>query len=158
MNYATITPDGEFARHTGDIDWRAAVGPEGQVRVSLHSALAVAAWVNDCGLRFPDRYPRNITGSCVLAALGASHQPYAGTIVFTGWDATNMLRGLSEIVPLLPARADAVETLTADVRRALAGDPPRDLSPSWGEQIREIAEHVRSAPTPTLKIRGLRLP
>jgi hypothetical protein len=32
------------------------------------------------------------------------------------------------------------------------------MSPSWGEQIREYAEHARTAPTPGITIRTVRLP
>ncbi|MET9122937.1 hypothetical protein [Streptomyces sp. NPDC004528] len=153
MTYALLTTDGELTRHDGEVDWRAALGPEGRVRVSLFPNMAVAAYVNDCGLRYPDRYPRNEVGSCLLASLGAAVEPYAGTVVFVGWNPANTYRGLSEIEPLHPTIADAVADIHAEVRRALAGDTPRGLSPSWGEQMREIAKHARTAPTPTLTVR-----
>jgi len=158
MSHVLLTPGGELTRHDGEVDWPAAVGPEGRARVSLMPSLAVAAYVNDCGHAFPDRYPRNIVGSALLAALGAVPRPYAGTIVFVGWNAANTARGLLEIVPLQASLADAVADVHADVRRALAGDPPRDMSPSWGEQMREIAEHARTAPTPTLTVRTVTRP
>jgi hypothetical protein len=121
-------------------------------------SLALAAYVNDCGRASPDRYPRNIVGSCLLAALGAAPHPYAGTIVFVGWKAANTVRGLIEIVPLQVALANAVADVHADVRRTLAGDAPREMSPSWGEQMRELAEHARTAPTPTLTVRTVTRP
>lgn len=158
MSYALLATDGELSRHEGEVDWEAALGPEGRVRVSLLPNLAVAAYVNDCGLRYPDRYPRNEIGSCLLVALGASPQPYAGSIVFVGWNAVNTARGLIEIEPLRPQLVDMVEEIHGDVRRALAGDVPRELSPSWGEQMREIAELARTAPMPTLTVRPVRLP
>ncbi|MFE2469787.1 hypothetical protein [Streptomyces mirabilis] len=157
MSYALLATDGELSRHDGKVDWQTALGPEGRVRVSLLPNLAFAAYVNDCGLRYPDRYPRNEVGSCLLVALGANPQPYAGSIVFVGWNAANTARGLIEIEPLFPAIADMVDEIHGDVRRALAGDQPRDLSPSWGEQMREVAEHVRTAPTPTLTVRPVTL-
>ncbi|MGV4984570.1 hypothetical protein ACVB8X_14205 [Streptomyces sp. NRAIS4] len=158
MSYALITTDGDFAWDPGAIDWDTIIGPEGKARAGLHPSFAVAAYVNDVGLCLPDRYPRNIVGSCVLAAFGAAPQPYAGTVAFVGWDAANTLRGRSEIVPLTLARANSLADVHADVRRALAGDPPRAMSPSWGEQIREYAEHARTAPAPTLTMRPVRLP
>ncbi|WP_262059735.1 hypothetical protein [Streptomyces sp. STR69] len=158
MSHLLLTADGELSRRDGDVDWPAAVGPEGHARVSLMPSLALAAYVNDCGHAFPDRYPRNIVGSCLLAALGAAQHPYAGTIVFVGWNAANTARGLIEIVPLQDALADAVTDVHSDVRRALAGDAPRELSPSWGEQMREIAEHARTAPAPALTVRTVARP
>ncbi|MEU8907039.1 hypothetical protein [Streptomyces mirabilis] len=157
MSYALLATDGELRRHDGAVDWQAALGPEGHVRVSLLPNLALAAYVNDCGLRYPDRYPRNEVGSCLLVALGANPQPYAGSIVFVGWNAANTARGLIELESLRPALVDMVEEIHGDVRRALAGDPPRELSPSWGEQMREVAEHVRTASTPGITFRTVTL-
>ncbi|MFJ4365128.1 hypothetical protein ACIP4S_13350 [Streptomyces chartreusis] len=158
MRYAIIGTDGELTTHEGEPDWDTLVGPEGKVRVGLMPSLALAAYVNDCGHAFPDRYPRNVVGSCVLAALGAAPEPYAGAVVFVGWNAANTLRGQIEIVPLRPHLADSVADIHAEVRRALAGDLPRELSPSWAVQIREIAEYVATAETPGLTIREVRLP
>ncbi|MGW1796862.1 hypothetical protein ACWCQN_12835 [Streptomyces sp. NPDC001984] len=156
MRHAIIAPDGELTHHDGELDWDTLVGPEGPARVRL-PGLTVSGWVNDVGHRFPDRYPRNITGSCVLVALGAAIQPYAGPVVFTGWDDDNTALGLLEICPL-PQPVAALDNIHGAVLKALAGQTPRELSPSWAEQIREIAEHVRTAPTPTLTVRtvGLR--
>lgn len=158
MSHLLLAPDGELRRHDGDVDWPTAVGPEGRARVALKPGLAVAAYVNDCGHAFPEHYSRNIIGSCLVAALGAAPGPYAGTIVFVGWNAANTARGLTEIVPLSTGVANAVADVYADVRRALAGDAPRDMSPSWGEQMREIAEHARTAPAPTLTVRTVTRP
>ncbi|MFK0172671.1 hypothetical protein ACIQU5_28130 [Streptomyces sp. NPDC090306] len=153
MSYLLITPNGDLTRHTGPIDWDAAVGPEGHVRVRLNSAFNMAAYVNDCGFSVPDRYPRNIPGTCLLQSLGAAAQPYAGTIAVVGWDAEAGRRGYSEIAPLAPHIADNVEAIHGDVLRVLAGDEPRELSASWGEQMREIAEDARTAPAPGLTVR-----
>lgn len=156
MRYATITPEGELAHHDDEPDWRALLGPEGKARVGLRG-LAVTGWVNDVGLLRPDRYPRNIVGSCVLAALGARIQPYAGPVVFTGWNPANTPLGLLEIEPL-PQPIEYLDVVHGAVLKVLAEQTPRDFSPSWAEQIREIAEHARTAPTPTLTIRPVRLP
>ncbi|EST24493.1 hypothetical protein [Streptomyces roseochromogenus] len=155
MRYATITPDGELAHHDDEPDWHALVGPENKARVSLRG-LAVTGWVNDVGLLLPERYPRNVIGSCVLASLGAAVQPYAGTIVLTGWNPDNTPRGLLEIEPL-PQPVHHLDTVHGDVLKALAGQTPRELSPSWAESMREVAEHVRTAPAPSLTLRPVRL-
>lgn len=155
MRYAIVGVDGELTHHDGELDWDTVIGPEGWARVRLHPSLAVTGFTNDVGLLFPDRYPRNITGSCVLAALGAPVQPYAGPVVFTGWNSDNTARGLLEICSL-PEPVDTLDTVHGDVLKALAGQTPRELGPSWAEQMREIAEHVRTAPTPGLTIRTLR--
>ncbi|MET9081382.1 hypothetical protein ABZX77_05675 [Streptomyces sp. NPDC004237] len=155
MRYAVIATTGDLAHHDGAIDWTAVIGPEGKARVSL-PGLAVAGWVNDVGLRFPARYPRNITGSCVLAMLGAAIQPYAGAVAFTGWNPANTPLGLLEIESL-PQPIAHLDVLHGAVLKALAGQNPRDFSPSWAEQVREIAEHVRTAPTPGITIRTVTL-
>lgn len=156
MRYAVITPDGELTHHDGALDWRAVLGPEGRARVNL-PGLALSGWVNDCGLLDPKRYPRNIVASCVLIALGAAEQPYAGPVVFTGWNPDNTWRGLTEICSL-PQPVEHLDVVHGDVLKALAGQTPRELSPSWAEQMREYAEHVRTAPTPGITIRPVRLP
>ncbi|MFF3847982.1 hypothetical protein [Streptomyces sp. NPDC002328] len=156
MRYATITADGELSHHDGPLDWAALIGPESKARVNL-PGLAVAGWVNDVGLIYPKRYPRNVVGSCVLAALGAPIQPYAGRVVVTGWNPDNTWRGLLEIESL-PEPVTTLDTVHGDVLKALAGQTPRQMSPSWAEQIREIADHVRTAPTPGITVRTVKLP
>src|SRR3546814_2113924 len=93
------------------------IGPEGKARVNL-PGLAVAGWANDVGLLFPKKYPRNVTGSCVLAALGSRVQPYAGPIVFTGWNPGNTPLGLLEIEPL--PNSEHLDLVHGDVLKALA--------------------------------------
>ncbi|MFF9097623.1 hypothetical protein ACF1AX_31435 [Streptomyces sp. NPDC014802] len=157
MRYAIIAADGDLTHHDGDLDWDTVIGPEGKDRVRLHPSLAVTAFVNDVGLYYPDRYPRNVVGSCVLAAFGAPVQPYAGPVVFTGWDPANTPLGLSEICSL-PQPVETLDTVHGDVLKALAEQTPRHLSPSWAESMREIADHARTAPTPGITLRTVRLP
>jgi hypothetical protein len=158
MRYAIITPDGNLTHHDGDLDWHTVIGPEGRARVRLDARTATAGWVNDCGLFDPKTYPRNPVGSCILYTLGAHIQPYAGPVVITGWNAANTARGLIEICDLPQNMRDALDDLHGDVLKALAGQTPRTYSPSWAEQTREIADHVRTAPTPGITIRTVRLP
>ncbi|MFJ6730065.1 hypothetical protein ACIQPQ_34715 [Streptomyces sp. NPDC091281] len=155
MRYATISVTGDLIHHDGTLDWDRLIGPEGKARVHL-PGLAAAGWVNDVGLRLPEKYPLNEVGSCVLAALGANIQPYNGQIVLTGWNPENTRLGLLEIAPL-PEPVDVLDTVHGDVIKAIAGHTPRALSPSWGEQIREIAAHIRTMPTPGLTIRTVKL-
>lgn len=156
MRYAIIATDGELSHHDGALDWDSVIGPEGKARIHL-PGLAVAGWANDVGLLYPKRYPRNAVGSCVLAALGARVQPYAGPIVLTGWNPANTPLGLLEIEPL-PQPVETLDMVHGDVLKALAGQTPRQMSPSWGEQMREIADHSRTAPAPGITIRTVRLP
>ncbi|MEV6791318.1 hypothetical protein AB0M87_04800 [Streptomyces sp. NPDC051320] len=153
MKYIVISNEGDLTEHDGHLDFRTLLGPEGKARVLLHSAYAAAGWVNDCGLLFPQQYPRNVIGSCVLAAMGADMQPYAGPIVFTGWDVANTALGRLELLDTFrPGLPELIALCHANVRRALAGEPVVDLTPSWAEQTREIADHVRTAATPGLTI------
>lgn len=154
MRYAVIAVDGALTHHDGHPDWGTVIGPEGKVRVRLPGA-SVAGWVNDIGLLDPTRYPRNVVGSCVLATLGAAVQPYAGPVVLTGWNPGNTARGLIEIEPL--PEPEFLDTVHGDVLKALAGQTPRDLSPSWAESMREIADHARTAPVPGITVRTVHL-
>ncbi|MFJ4735215.1 hypothetical protein ACIP6V_23575 [Streptomyces sp. NPDC088770] len=148
MRWAVISADGELTQHDGHLDWDRVIGIEGKARVVL-PGVAVAGWVNDIGLLDPKNYPRNVVGSCVLATLGARVQPYAGPVAFTGWNPR------TEIGPL--PDPEFLDTVHGDVVKALAGQTPRELSPSWAEQMREIADHVRTAPTPGFTVRTVRL-
>lgn len=148
MRYAVISPEGELTHHDGPLDWDRIIGPEGKAQVFLPGA-AVSGWVNDVGLLYPKRYPRNIVGSCVLASLNARIQPYAGPVVFTGWHPH------TEIGPL--PQPEFLDTVHGDVVKALAGQTPRSISPSWAEQMREIADEARTAPVPGITVRAVKL-
>lgn len=123
-------------------DWPALIGPEGTAPVHLDPSLRMSAWVNDLGFADPVRYPRNIVGSCLLVAMGAPLQPYAGTVVLTGatWDAP------------LDMPEDALRRLHDRVRRAVDDRPV----PLWDREftvgMREVARHVRLAPAPRLLV------
>ncbi|MFJ2178944.1 hypothetical protein ACIOHE_39380 [Streptomyces sp. NPDC087851] len=135
-------------------DFRTLVGPEGQARVQLHPWYGAAGWVNDCGLTLPDRYPRNVVGSCVLFSFGAALQPYAGPVILTGWSQNG---GGSEVCSLDMPDVMLV-SIVSDVRRALTNERLADLTPSFATQIREVAEHVRTAPTPGITMTTIDLP
>jgi hypothetical protein len=156
MRHALISTDGDLTHHDTAVDWRTILGPEGRARVPLAERAAAAGWVNDVGLLYPARYPRNVVGSVVLVALGATIQPYAGPVLFTGWNPGNTALGLLELGDL-PRPVEFLDVVHGDVLKALAGQTPREMSPSWGEQMREIAEHVRTAPTPGITISTVRL-
>lgn len=151
VKFIVITADGILHQGGGELDLREELGPEGHVRVRLHPESLSAAFVNDVGLRFPEKYPRNIVGSCVLASLGAPTQPYAGPIVITGWQSENTARGLNEMCSL---RID-LEILVGvhdDVRRALAGEAVPEAPPGWAQDMCDYAEHLRTCPTPGLTV------
>lgn len=152
MRYALIDNDGELhVKDGGWLDIRAEVGPEGPVSVRIAPILTPAmfrGWVNDVGLFFPDRYPRNIVGSLVLMMLGAAEQPYAGPVVITGWDPPPG----AEMVDLTDDQVQGIRGVHQDVRAALAGDTEETF-----DAIREVADWVRTTPAPTLTISTLPL-
>lgn len=147
MRYALIDNDGEL--HIKNADWstiRTEVGPEGPAQVRIAPILTPAqfrGWVNDCGHLFPDRYPRNIVGSLVLMMLGAAEQPYAGPVVLTGWDPPPGI----EMCDLTDHQIQGLRGVYQDVRAALAGESGEGF-----DAIREVAEWVRTCPTPTMTI------
>lgn len=147
LAYAVIGDDGQL--HIRDSSWRTEVGPEGPVRVALHPSWRMAGWVNDCG--FVAGYPRNVVGSVLLHTLGAAHQPYAGCVVITGWDPPPGV----EVQPLSGSAEISVAHLHANVRRALGmDDGDITLPPEWADAARELAELVRTAPTPKITVLG----
>ncbi|MEV7871454.1 hypothetical protein AB0P17_36385 [Streptomyces sp. NPDC088124] len=156
MRYAVISPEGTLSIHhdTEPVDVETLVGPEGRARVRLLPSFGTAGWVNDCGLALPERYPRNVVGSCVLYAFGAALQPYAGPVVLTGWSPN----GAGSEVCSLDMPDVMLVSIHADVRRALANQRLKDFTPSFGTQIREFAEHVRTAPTLGITITTVSIP
>jgi hypothetical protein len=142
-------------------DALADVGPEGWDRIGLPMAQMVfgpgrvrlAAFANDCGHLMPEKYPRNMVGSCMLASVGASTAyPYAGPIVFTGWDDTV---DDIEVRGLWSDQVAALKMMYADIR-VLLGIEPGEFShlaaPAWRTAILTYAVRVRCAPTPGVTI------
>jgi hypothetical protein len=158
MKYVVIDEDGQLRQRTAP-NYNVAlrdVGPEGWDRVRLHNVAALfgpeqidmAAFLNDCGLVMPDRYGRNVVGTCVLASFGAGVQPYAGPIVLTGWDPSPDGDD-AEIESLTEMQVDAIRVVHADVRRVLGLDPGSPAAPArWQAAMREVADVARTAPTP----------
>ncbi|WP_435600805.1 hypothetical protein [Streptomyces sp. C10-9-1] len=149
MKHARIDPTfGGVSFRTDAPDWDTLVGPEGKDHVRLDPSLGMAAWVNDVGLRYPARYPRNVVGSCLLVAMGAALQPYAGPIVLTGWDP----HGTPTEICDLRMPEEAIRRLHDRVRAALDHRPVPLADRHFAQAMRTAARHVRSAPTPTLSI------
>jgi hypothetical protein len=159
VTFIVVDTDGQLHVRDATATSRAVtaeVGPEGWALVHLRSALGMfnglMGWANDCGHLFPEKYPRNVVGSCLLVTMGASGQPYAGPIVVTGWDADS---DGPEIRDLTEAQTQLVTGVHGDVQRALAGwgtvgmlaGPMAD---EWAQSMRDLAEQVRTAPTPTM--------
>lgn len=155
MSHLVIAPNGTTSYETTTptldrID--AIVGPSGWARVHVHPDRRMAGWVGDCILI--DGSPRNLVGSCVLAALGASRQPYAGPVVVTGYDHSSDWGGPE---PLLSLQVKALKEIVTAVQAAL-GDhhetatPPPGADRSWIDAIREYADLVRTSETPKIRI------
>jgi hypothetical protein len=162
-SYLVVHPDGPV--HVGEdfdelgefID--AVVGPDGRARVRLREPYSTFAtgWVSDCGLILPERYKRNALGGCLLAALGAGVQPYAGPVVISGWDDSATARGETEIVPLGRFATSAVVGVLDQVSLALAGEAKvPDAPPGWVEGIRRLATHIRDGEVPPPVLRTIK--
>lgn len=127
------------------------VGPEGWDRMPLWRRMT--GFVNDCGHKLPDTYPRNMVGSVLLATFGAPLLPYAGPVVITGWDEQATARGDLEICTLTDLQVEDLTLGLTDVRRAMGMDNgPVSRGPNWATIVRAYAEQVRTAPTPTMRV------
>ncbi|CAM3709257.1 hypothetical protein NOGI109294_10070 [Nocardiopsis gilva] len=149
MRYTVIATDGTLATRDCDLDLTSEIGPEGPNRVRLDPHYAAAGWVNDMGLRRPETYPRNVTGSCVLTVLGAAVQPYAGPVVITGWQWGATPTEICDL-PTPGLIADVHQA----VSKALGEEPDPDgaiNATKWAERIRELADHVKACESPTLR-------
>lgn len=146
MRHIVIAEDGALqVREDGDP--LAAVGPEGSARVGLHPSYGgVGAFVNDCGLVLPDRYCRNVTGSVLLATMGARIMPYAGPVVITNWCRTH------EVEEISPDRLDSIRHNHDLVVAALAGQTPECQTDAWAQELREFAATVPTADAPIIQI------
>lgn len=135
MGYVVIYDDGEIRAFKQTPSYEILpnqLGEHGIARVQL-AWDGASAYLPDCGLLMPDTYRRNKTGTCVLAALGAAPQPYAGNIAITGYDPPY---GMDH----LPRWAEvAVMDMYHAVECALAG-LESGHGPEWDEQIRQTAE------------------
>lgn len=166
MRYALIDTDGQLTIGEKHGDYLTIltelVGPEGWDRVRMAPELGAAAFVNDCGHRFPERYPRNVVGSIVLACLGCPQQPLAGPVVITGWDDSATWRDEVEIRDLSHRVDSGLRAALADIRWALGLDETRPRNSAaaedaeWVAAIRELGEWIRTAETPTVTFTPLR--
>jgi hypothetical protein len=155
IRYLVIDQDGQLHERTAAnyIDALAEVGPEGWNHVRLASGGCLAGFANDCGHVLPDRYRRNVVGSCLLVSTGAHPYPYAGPIVFTGWDPHELYD--VEVRSLTDEQVGALRTMWRDTRVVLGlddGRPSECAVESWRDAIREYAESVPDAPTPAIQI------
>jgi len=161
MRYLVVDPDGQLRQRTApryDVALRE-VGPEGWARVPMHAAAGpenvhVAGFVNDCGFLFPDRYLRNVVGTCLLVSVGGNVQPYAGPVVLTGWDpepysADPEVRSLSE------DQVAALRRTHRDIRIVLGldtGEPSGHAVPHWRAAITKVAALAQDAPEPAIRV------
>lgn len=156
MSYLVVDTDGHL-HHRNQVPNSAAVnrevGEPGWAMVytggPYRRVSRAMGWVNDCG--HLDGLPRNVVGSCLLAAVGASVMPYAGPVVVTGWHPDR------EIVALTGEQRAAMELMHSDIRRLLGldGGEVSDQAPArWRQAMVRVAEIVVTAPTPTAVVLG----
>lgn len=142
LTYIVIDQDGELSERTAE-EYGAAladVGPEGWNRVQLTRTLA--AWVNDCGLILTERYRRNPVAGVLLMCLGAQQIPYAGPVVFTGWDANLTMMGEAEVIGLTPVQVDVIRALHSFVRTETGN------ASDVGAELAALADLVRTGAVP----------
>lgn len=158
IRYALIDTDGQLTFSEADSpflsDWlNNIVGPEGWGRVRLAPQWEMAAFINDCGLLYPETYPRNVLGSVLAASFGSNPNPCPGNVVFTGWDYAATRRGELEVRPLNSAQEQQIRQCHGDARRALGMDPDpigpaRHPLAAWNAHVREFAKYVETCDVP----------
>lgn len=155
VRYLVVAEDGTVHAATAP-DWWAAleeVGPEGWNRVQLTQDLA--AFVNDCGLILP-KYVRNPVGGALLHALGAHPIPYAGPIVFTGWDGRRTYEGDDvEVVSLTDLQAGVLTWLVRMIRAVVGGTSSDTFESSTVAAVLAAAEIVRHGDVPGITVTSL---
>jgi hypothetical protein len=164
VGYITIAADGTLTRHPEEPDGQRIgqeVGPEGWDSVPMGRGgipgrsprrpprQHLHGFVNDIGLLAPETYPRNPVGGCVLAAFGASQQPYAGTVVITGWDPDSER---SEIRPLGEFDVADIELVHAAVVGLLGRGEPSPFGPAWDAHVAAYAAVVRDGEVPPITV------
>jgi hypothetical protein len=90
----------------------------------------------------------------MLVSTGAHQMPYAGPIVFTGWDPDPYADDV-EVRSLTDEQVGTLRTMWRDIRVVLGlddGRPSECAVESWRDAIRAYAESVPDAPTPTVQI------
>ena len=152
LHYLVIDEDGALHHRTAPVytDALDEVGPEGWNRIQL--TRTVAGFVNDVAL-VSSTYTRNVTGGLVLMAFGSPQIPYAGPIVFTGWDPTATRMGRTEVTTLTPLTSAMIIAAHALISEVLSDTThaPNDLVTevlNLGEMV-----SVGQAPTMTALIR-----
>lgn len=148
MRYIVIEEDGQLYRRSApscNVALRD-VGPEGWDMVRLGTP-SLRGFVNDCGMIMPERYGRNVVGSVLLAACGATIYPYCGPVLLAGW----IEPADCEIVSLTDPQVDDLRTLHRNIQLVLAGQAAlaAGAPPRWAAAVREIAEAVQTRPLPT---------
>lgn len=148
--FITISTDGELVEFaetaTAAAVAKAVGGTFDLVRVKPRD---MYGFVNDDG--HATGLPRNPVGSCLLVALKATAYVYAGPVVLTGWEDHGEP---DEIRDLNRAQADLIAGWHEFVMLALEGKPAAN-DREFALQLPGYAEHVRTAPTPTLHFVGL---
>lgn len=156
MKYLVIDQDGALHRREA-ADWTIAladVGPEGWNRVQLTRDLA--AYVNDVGL-VSDKYRRNVAAGLVLIAFGASRIPYAGPVVFVGWDDSATYRDEVEVTDLAPIQVAAVDAVYRTVVMFADLNASRVDSDEATVEVLELAKMISDGPVPGWDIHTLEL-
>lgn len=150
MGFMLITEDGVLKSYNTRVSYDTLpehLGEHGVSGVTLEWR-GIRGYVSDCGLIMPERYRRNPVGSCVLAALGASPQPYAGNVAIVGW----VFKPEPDIVPVLPEWAQAaIRDVHTSVTSVLAG-LASGHGPEWDREIQELAEHAEHGEIPPISI------
>jgi hypothetical protein len=159
VKYIKIDESGTLAEGDADNYTTALdeVGPEGWNLIQL--APNLAAWVNDCGLILPEKYRRNPIGGLTIIALGASHIPYAGPIVLTGWDRSATARDEPEGVGLTPLQVAVICAVHAMLSGVVSDGGPMEgqwISDAGREYVIRIAHTISYGGIPPITIGPIR--
>lgn len=133
LTHHPTTPTSELIREAVGGWWAMVRLPDG-----------LMGWVNDDG--HLTGMERNVVGSVLLMALGASHLPYAGPVVITGWHPDTEITALASVAELY------ARSVHHQIESALAGAVDGH---GFADSARESAAWVREAPTPGITVVAL---
>lgn len=112
--------------------------------VRLHYAEDLCGYVADTSLAMPGTFPRNPVGTCLLVALGAGMQPYAGNVILCGWQRTPE----PDAIDITPRQQTMIEDMQRTIKGLVLLGLASGHGPDWDTAMLDIATMAYEGDTP----------